>query len=313
MSAPYSVATEIQIGQVSSYLAKADAGKQAYYNGTALDSNLHKLIAMETDIVNWEYQNYPSNLTLIQAGWYLYALCGRYSNQALKIIGSGSGGIIIDPTTNRPINLVGVTTMFTVGDSSTSPLMNAGDGGFVINQTGIVFDTVAFGYANSSPMPRTGSVPSGQTTYSVTYTGSSITILLASPFTASDGEQYAITYLRASGGSSFVPAGSGLPAQTGHEGEVLFTDGSTAYWRYPSTKITSASFDQTDGVTCVNTEWAHNSLVIVFDDLPKVLEPGVDYTLISGGGFVITMEEFDARIYQYNLTVWLTGKNTVAS
>lgn len=312
MAAPYPVATEINIGKVSSYLARAEAANQLFYNGEALDKNLHRLITMETDIINYRYQNYSSDLTLLQSGWYLYALCGRFINASLKALGSGTGGAIIDPTTNQPINLAGVTKMFTVGDSTTSPLMNAGDTGFTVNETGILFDTVAFGFANASPLPRTGSVPTGQVTYSVAYTANSITITFASGTVAQNGDQFALTYLRAGAGTIFNGSSNstGLPAQTGHQGEVLFTDGSTAYWRYPSKKLTSANFSQTDGVTCVNTEWANNKLVLVLDDLPKVLEPGVDYTLINGGGFIITMDGFDARVNSYNLTVWLTGINS---
>ncbi len=123
--------------------------------------------------------------------------------------------------------------------------------------------------------------------------------------------QLKLTYLRSGAGQNFNPGNTGLPSQSGHEGEVLYTDGSTAYWRYPSKKLTSADFNQTDGITCTNTEWAHNSLVIVWDDLPKVLEPNVDYALISGGGFQILIPGFDARNNAYNLTVWLTGKTTV--
>ena len=307
----YPVATEINIAKYSAVLARKQTRQQQGYAGGSVSSDLHKLLVMESEIIDYQYQNYPSQVSLIPAGWYLYSLCGPYINAALKAIGNGTGGAIIDPTTNQPINLIGVTRMWTVGDASTGPLMNAGDTGFTVNDTGILFDTVALGYTGAAPFPRTGTVPAGQTTYLVTYTKDSITVNFANPFSAVDGEQYALTYLRAGAGSAFNPGtGAGLPAQSGHEGEVLFTDGENAYWRYPCTKITSADFSQSDGVTCTNAEWAHNSFVIEWDDLPKVLEPGVDYSLTTNG-FTITIPGFDARTQSYNFTIWLTGKNAV--
>ncbi len=310
-AAPYPVATEIQIAQVCSFLARKDAAQQQYWNGQAIDPDQHRLLVMESEIIDYRYQNYPSDVTLIESGWYLYALCAPYQLEALKLLAGGQGGIIIDPKTNQPVNLLGVTKMFTVGDPSTSPLMDAGDSGFTVNDTGVIFDTVEFGLINSSPYPRTGSVPANQTTYTVTYTATSITIRFDPQTTASDGMQLKLTYLRSGAGQNFNPGNPGLPSQSGHEGEVLYTDGTTAYWRYPSKKLTSADFNQTDGITCTNTEWEHNSLVIVWDDLPKVLEPNVDYSLIVGGGFQILIPGFDARTTNYNLTVWLTGKTTV--
>lgn len=103
--------------------------------------------------------------------------------------------------------------------------------------------------------------------------------------------------------------GGSLPPQTGHEGEVLTTNGTSASWASPLIHITSADFEP-DGVTYVNTNLAFNKFDLFWDDLPNFIYEGVAWEYEPGGGFNITIPGFDANANGYNLHLFLKGLNT---
>jgi hypothetical protein len=127
MAYPLTVAQQIQIGQVSTYLSLTDITKKKFLEGIPyFEQQLSILIALETDILNWQYELNPSDSTLFQAGDYLYALCGRYAIDALNSI--NAGGVIITPVTGVATFLIQLKNypQFIVG-AIDSPMVDGQD------------------------------------------------------------------------------------------------------------------------------------------------------------------------------------------
>ena len=78
-------------------------------------------------------EGYP-NTTLDKTSNYLYALCGKYALMAKSLI-SNTGGIVINPVTGLPINLVRKEVSFTVG-AANSPMVD-GDTVYILNDVPI--------------------------------------------------------------------------------------------------------------------------------------------------------------------------------
>lgn len=109
-------------------------------------------------------------------------------------------------------------------------------------------------------------------------------------------------------------AGSSLPPQTGHEGEFLTTNGTSASWFSPCLFITSADFEA-DGVTYINTDIVNNKYLLFLNDIPRFIysvdqnSSQVEWQYQSGGGFKILMPGFDANTNEYFLFLFLKGLN----
>ncbi len=111
--------------------------------------------------------------------------------------------------------------------------------------------------------------------------------------------------------------GTGLPPQSGHAGQVLFTDGSAPYWGDPVIEITSADFG-TSQTLYSNPNLINNRFAILWDDLPKRIYtnlsnptyPASDWKYDAGGGFQILIPGFNAQANQYRLTLFLKGANS---
>jgi hypothetical protein len=110
-------------------------------------------------------------------------------------------------------------------------------------------------------------------------------------------------------------AGSILPPQTGHSGEFLTTNGTSASWFSPCLFITSADFEA-DGVTYINTDLVANKFLLFWNDIPRFLydvewNPSqIEWEYQPGGGFKILMSGFDASLNSYYLCLFLKGLNT---
>lgn len=299
---PYPIATLIDIGQVSGYLALVDNAKQkAFRNGT-IDNRIPLLIYCVTRTLEFAYETQPLTDTTASVGNYLYALCRRYVTAALNKMGQGGGGIIVDPGSGQPINLRWVTMSFRVGDAG-SPVLD-GEQQFTIELTNILSDSASFGFSNAAPLPRTGTVPTGQQTYVPTYTQSNMVITTAAPMY--NGEQYTLSFGRSAAGSSFNPPSVVLPTPY-QEGKFLSNDGTNLIW--DDTVIVIASDDfEADGVTYINTSLARHSISVRLESIGAVLlNEGTDYTTILSGGFTILLAGFDANTQDVKLSITLSG------
>lgn len=109
-------------------------------------------------------------------------------------------------------------------------------------------------------------------------------------------------------------SGGGLPAQAGHEGEFLTTNGTSASWFSPCLAITSADFEP-DGVTYINTDLVNNTFLLFWNDVPRFIYNAseapaqIEWQYRVGGGFEILMPGFDASANDYHLYLFLKGLN----
>jgi len=114
--------------------------------------------------------------------------------------------------------------------------------------------------------------------------------------------------------SNLGGAGSGLPPQTGHEGEFLTTNGTSSSWFSPCLFITSADFE-VDGVTYINTDIVNNKYLLFLNDLPRFVysvdqNPSqIEWEYQAGGGFKMLIPGFDASANDHYLFLFLKGFN----
>lgn len=110
-------------------------------------------------------------------------------------------------------------------------------------------------------------------------------------------------------------AAGSLPPQSGHEGEFLTTNGTSANWFSPCLFLTSADFEP-DGVTYINTDLADNKFLLFWNDIPRFIYDSewnagqIEWQYQSGGGFKILIPGFDANINDYFLCLFLKGLNS---
>ncbi len=90
---PLSVATIIDVAKVSQYLAD-----NAIAMGQEPNKQLANILYIERKTIEWAYNFIPDNEFLTKNANYLYAMCGAYAIKALGIIGSGSGGVVPNPS-----------------------------------------------------------------------------------------------------------------------------------------------------------------------------------------------------------------------
>jgi hypothetical protein len=110
-------------------------------------------------------------------------------------------------------------------------------------------------------------------------------------------------------------SGGSLPPQTGHEGEFLTTNGTSASWFSPDLFINSSDFEA-DGVTYIDTNLVNNKLSIFWNDINRFIysadeEPSqIEFEYLVGGGFRILIPGFDANTNSYHFFISLRGLNT---
>lgn len=104
----------IQIAEVSEYLAFLDYKNRGLFGG-GNDPKLPRKLYCIRKNVEWLYDLDPTNTTLPGTALYLYALCAPYSGEALLIIASGGGGIVVNPSTGQPVNLQAIEINFEMG------------------------------------------------------------------------------------------------------------------------------------------------------------------------------------------------------
>lgn len=110
-------------------------------------------------------------------------------------------------------------------------------------------------------------------------------------------------------------SGGSLPPQTGHEGEFLTTNGTSASWFSPALFITSADFEA-DGVTYINTDLVNNKFLLLWNDLNRLIYNSeqnplqIEWQYVAGGGFEILIPGFDANNNEYFFGLFLQGLNS---
>lgn len=294
MATPYPIGTLIQLGKVCSPLAEINVIKKKAFKKGYFNTQQSELIWLVTKSLEYSNDAYPLELSTDTVGNYLYALCQPYIGEAFNKLGQGQGGIIIDPGSGQPINLRWVTYSFTVGESNS--LILEGESSFYVDLTNILFDSVAFGFSNSSPMPRTNTVPTGQQTYLPTYTANNILIQLN--YSVTDGEQYTISFGRATSGSTFNPCQQTIPVPY-LRGKFLTNDGTNLLWGDTRIDYVSGNFEP-DGITVIDTRLANNGFDLFLNELGRNLTDS-EYTPILSGGFTINLDEFNATTTEYHL------------
>lgn len=102
--------------------------------------------------------------------------------------------------------------------------------------------------------------------------------------------------------------GGSLPPQSGHEGEMLTTNGASASWISPVFHVTSANFED-DGVTFLDDRIV-GGVYLYLDSISRILYPDEYEIQESPSGVKILLDGFDASLSDYFLLVFLTGKNS---
>lgn len=296
---PPTTAEIIVYAEIAQVLADRDNQLTDSFNTGYVDKTAGVILSMESDILDWVNTNDPNNADLSKMANYVLGLCGQFIIEAQQALNPGSG-IIITPTTGQPVNLIRYRADFTIGQAGA--LMNAGDSTLVINLRGFV---IAF--LEPAGIDMTIGDNTQASLNSITYAADSVTFSLNQPVTT--GERYIVWGLRApQGTTNNSGGGSGIADQTGHEGEVMFTDGVNTYWGDVIIDVASANFEL-DGITVLNTNMRHNQLDIYYNEGGRFLTAD-EFTRISGGGFTINILGWDANVNSYTLKVILRGLNS---
>lgn len=108
----YTIPQIINIAEISGYLAANDVARGAMFS-QRLNPDLPKILYMERRAVEFMYEQDPDYSTLRACADYLYALCGRYAREAVKIINDGGSGVVVVPTSpsdEARINWIRITS-----------------------------------------------------------------------------------------------------------------------------------------------------------------------------------------------------------
>lgn len=117
--------TIITYAKISQYLAANDNSNKYLFQGRDLVPKLSRLIYIVRKQVENRYDNNPTDSSLDATANYLYALCGKYINQAKLVIGSGGTGTIVNPANLVISTILSRNLEFKIGD--VGALMNPGD------------------------------------------------------------------------------------------------------------------------------------------------------------------------------------------
>lgn len=303
------IATVINVAKATQVLALLELNKNKIFRGGSKmpDPNFFMLICMEAEILEWVYTYQPSYSGLEVIGNYVWALVGNFAGAAMRSLGNGSG-IVLNPTTGQPINLIGYRSDFIVG--VTGSLINQGDTSVTIPLPGFIRDTV---HVFLSGIDLSIGITSQIAIYpSIIYDPAFIRIQFDQP--AQNDQIYEISGLRATSGTiTGGGGGSSLPIPTPLEqGKFLTNDGTQLGWSDVYFIVSSSMFE-TDGVTFLSASnpstpnLANFNFDIRWENVPVRLEPGVDFIRITGGGFKILNTSFDATTSDNFLTVTLKG------
>lgn len=115
MALPVDVTLYTNYGRISSFLAASDFAQQGLLQGAAYPTNLPQLLSVVTDLVDWNNNRDPNDVTLVDTANYLYQLCGRYLPKAKQLIANMGQGLIVNPATGAVSILAPFYIEFYVG------------------------------------------------------------------------------------------------------------------------------------------------------------------------------------------------------
>ncbi len=292
----------INVAKATQVLSVIDKYRnKAFRGGTKVpDNKLYMLLCATAEILEWHnlYAPDADNIELMTN--YVWSLVGEYESRALAALGNGTG-IIIDPLTGSPINLLGYRSDFTIGDPGS--LMDDGESVVTIPLPGFILGTV-------NMFPGINLTIGDATQFSISsilYKPTFVTITLNQGVTT--GQRYIIEGLRATSGTTGSGSGgSGFIIPPLQKGQFLSNDGTNLIWDEPTIKITSTSTGwQPDGITYLDSRLANHQIDIRWEDVPVLLDPATQYTTITGGGFTINIPGFDVNTNSYTLTISQKG------
>lgn len=283
---------------VATYKCASKRAKDKVRKNIDIFRNL-RLIYMVKSSLYWAKDFYIGTTSLDSVANYLFTLIQPLIGQSIAALGRVlSIGGDLSAITFAPRRL-----QIKVG----APNSLVADGGqtLVLNYKNILPDSVTVNIVEGGELPIGDNDRFGIST--IDYGKESTTITFTQALGAD--QEYIIRFmvglLAADSGSS---GGASLPAQSGNEGEVLMTDGTTDFWGSTVIPITSSNFES-DGVTCNIPSIAKNKFIIFWNDAPTMLIEGTDFTRLENGGFKVIREGFDASINEYNLFIFLMGLN----
>ncbi len=111
----------LQLAKICQYLAANGSTVDKKFKNIVIDCKLSTIIYVERTIIQYRYDLNPADTTLQETANYLYALLGKYINQALAILHHQT---IPPPTITNPASQtinVGGNAIFTVNVSSVLP------------------------------------------------------------------------------------------------------------------------------------------------------------------------------------------------
>lgn len=308
MGAPYQPLIVCNIADVSSGLASLETRNLSFYNWSSLDAQLSVILNMESEILRWKATYYPADPTLQSDADYVYALCGRFIGKALQKLGADSGGIVINPTTNQPIQLIVYREDFTLGTSRTPNYsLAAGDTSYTIPLSGFLVNSLEMYPGGTLLIEDDPTVFSCSVIYAADYA----IIQFNQP--VRNGQRFTVWGLRSTTGTAGGGGGTSGPTIPLPlvKGAYITNDGTRVLWDSPELKYTSADFTTGDGVTVIDTRLAIHDYDLYYESPQSVLlVPDVDYSVTASGGFVILMEGFDARTNDYTLTAKMKTAST---
>lgn len=300
-------ATVINIAHVTRVLAEYDKRRNKSFKGgtSAPDEYFTMLLGMETEILEWLYTYQSDYAYMTRNTNYVWSLIGNYAGAALRALGNGNG-IVINPTTGAPIGIDRYREDFAIGGIGGLPLPRYSFADGAISYT-VPLSGFVIAFLEPSGVDEMIGDDTQASLTSIDYTANYVRFNLNQP--VRDGEKYIVWGLRV-GNVTGVTGGSGVPIPLPlEEGKFLTNDGDNLLWGDPFVEITSADFES-DGVTYLNSELEHHTFAIFFDDANTWLkpeEPEVEFTRISGGGFIINLTDFDANSNDYHFKIFKKG------
>ncbi len=189
---PYTIPQVIDIAKICQYLGVYYTTLNQFFKGGDLDVKYAQLLYMERTGLEYQYNFNPNNEQLQPAANYIYNLCGRYLSQALQILGTGSG-IIIIPGTGAGGTLRAIQLEWVVGQAGS--YMSAGATTIVLNYNNVVGGSVNV-FQNNILVSQN---LEDRVSYTIVYTDTTVTITFNQA--VQDTELYNITFLQLIGTS----------------------------------------------------------------------------------------------------------------
>ena len=134
------ITTYLNIARICQYLAADGNSKKLLFQGGGNRPNQSALLFIVRESVQWQYDIDPDESTLPKQANYMYSLCNPYVHDAQVIIGSGSTGNIVNPSTGNNVTIATPFVQFRVGDPGA--LMTAGETTLTLNYAGVVNPSV---------------------------------------------------------------------------------------------------------------------------------------------------------------------------